>query len=260
MSSKKPSKNRSKNKTKGALYLYAVINGKENKNYGPIGILGKDVYTIYQGDMAAVVSRLKSQRLRPERRHMSAHHKVLTTLVAEQTPMPVAFGMIAQNPTALKKVLSDKQEILKQAYERVRGRLEMVLRVRLETENVYEYFVDHYPDLMAARDQVYGGVGEPGRKDRLELGHFFDEMLSEKRDTLAETVEQSLSETCVEITKNKCRDERDMMDLSCLVDRGTEDQFKSAVMTVEQNFDSEFAFDLKGPWVPHSFVDLQLDI
>ncbi|MCG8638170.1 MAG: GvpL/GvpF family gas vesicle protein [Desulfobacterales bacterium] len=257
-----PGKNKAvvKNKTKAMVYLYAIVNGKGKETYGPIGILDKEVYAVYQGGMAAVVSRLKHQRIRPQRRHMAAHNTVLTTLMADQTPMPVSFGIVAKSPGAVKQMLSDEQKALEAAYERVEDRVEMVVRVRLDVPDIFEYFVFNHPELKAERDRVYGGGGTPGREDKLELGRLFDRLLSHTRDQVTETVEPVLSGASVEILENKCRDERDLMDLSCLVERGNKSRFESAVHKAAESFDESFTFDVKGPWVPHSFVDLQLDI
>lgn len=248
-----------KHKTKAMFYLYAIVNGKGKETYGPIGILDKEVYAVYQGGMAAVVSRLKHQRIRPQRRHMAAHHTVLTTLMADQTPMPVSFGIVAKSPGAVKQMLRDEREALEQAYERVEDRVEMVVRVRLDVPDIFEYFVLTYPELKAERDRVYGG-GTPGREDKLELGRLFDRLLSRTRDQVTAAAEPVLSGASVEILENKCRDERDLMDLSCLVERVNRSRFESAVQQAAESFDESFTFDVKGPWVPHSFVDLQLDI
>jgi len=250
-----------KKKPGKALYLYAIVNGKENKNYGPIGIVGKEVYTIYQGDMAAVVSQLKNQRLRPQRKHMSAHHTVLKTLMADQTPMPVAFGVIAKNQRAVQQVLADEQDVLKQAYERIRDCSEMVLGLRLDVPDIFEYFVDAYPELKSERDRLYGEKKiQPNRDDKLELGRMFDQILAAKRERLTGQIEDHLSGACEELVVNKCRDEHDIADIACLVKKGSEDQFEIRVKKMSDQYRDEYAFTLKGPWVPHSFVDLQLDI
>ncbi|MEH0021880.1 MAG: GvpL/GvpF family gas vesicle protein [Desulfobacter sp.] len=248
-----------KKQRRGMLYLYAVVNGKGKNSYGPIGIAGKEVYTVGDNGLAAVVSRLKTAQIRPQRKHMAAHHQVLTTLMADQTPMPVSFGIVAKGPGAVKRVLADEQDALEQAYDRVRDRVEMVARVRLDTSNVFEYFVGCRPELAAERDRVYAD-GEPARGDKLELGRLFDTILSQTRDQAAERVEQALSGASAEILGNTCRDERDIVDLSCLVDRGGEAAFDAAVMAAAKGFDDNFQFEVKGPWVPHSFVDLELDI
>lgn len=244
----------------GMLYLYAVVNGKGKNSYGPIGIAGKEVYTVGQDKLAAVVSRLKTGRLRPQRKHMAAHHQVLTTLMAHQTPMPVSFGIIAKSPGAVRAVLDREREALELAYERVRDRLEMVVRVRLDRDNVFAYFVECHPELATERDRVYRDGGEPAHGDKLALGRLFDGILSQTRDQAADQVEQALSRASVEIQRNTCRDERDIVDLSCLVDRGGEAVFEDAVMAAAKEYDDNFQFEIKGPWVPHSFVDLELDI
>jgi hypothetical protein len=64
----------------GRHYLYAIVAGDEAHTYPSLGLDGKDVYTISDGRVAAVVSRLNSSKIRPERANLKAHQAVLDGL------------------------------------------------------------------------------------------------------------------------------------------------------------------------------------
>ena len=59
--------------------------------------------------------------------------------------------------------------------------------------------------------------------------------------------------------RNKCRDEREVMNLACLVDRNQVDKFESVVFEAANHFDDNFAFDYNGPWAPHNFVEVDIN-
>ena len=68
-----------KNAQAGGTYLYAVLSGtQESGEVGPIGIGGGEVYYVTAGDLRAAVSRVSRARLRPERKHLLAHHQSIT--------------------------------------------------------------------------------------------------------------------------------------------------------------------------------------
>jgi hypothetical protein len=73
-----------------------------------------------------------------------------------------------------------------------------------------------------------------------------------------ETVSEVLSACCSEIKRNKCGDEREIMNLACLVDRNAVEKLEDGVFKAASLFDDNFAFDYNGPWAPHNFVDLEV--
>jgi len=50
------------------------------------------------------------------------------------------------------------------------------------------------------------------------------------------------------------------MNLACLVDKSQEDRFEQGVMAAARIFDDNFAFDYNGPWAPHNFVKVELEL
>ena len=75
-------------------YFYAVIQTRENREYGEIGIDGARVYLISDDHVAAVVSDFSNGKIRPERRHIAAHQTVLKRLMKEDSPLRISFGVI----------------------------------------------------------------------------------------------------------------------------------------------------------------------
>src|SRR3990170_4801168 len=205
-------------------YLYAVIARGSQENYGPSGISGGVVYTIAKGRVAAVVSDLPNGKIRPERRHLSVHQEVLRRLLEETTPLPVSFGIIAESARAVEKILSTNQMAFLEQLECVTGKVEMGLRVTWDVPNIFEYFVNTHTELRAARDTFLGTHREPTQEDKIEVGRMFDRLLSEDREEYASRVEEILLPACFEIKGNPPKNEREVMNLACLVGRQWDDE------------------------------------
>jgi len=245
---------------RGRTYVYAVITDAQGRTYGDFGIDGRKVYSIPVGRVAAVVSDLSSEKIRPERSRLAAHQEVLKKLMAETTPLPMAFGILAENPEAVRKMLSRNQRALLVQLHRVAGRVEMGLRVTWDVPNIFEYFVNTHPELRLARDRFLGGHREATQEQKIEVGRMFDRLLNEDRDEYTDNVEEILAPHCTEIERNKCRNERELMNLACLVERAAMPQFEGGVFEAAQQFDNNFAFDYNGPWAPHNFVEIDLQL
>lgn len=241
-------------------YLYAVIAGPGDHTYGPIGIDDGPVYSIACGAVAAIVSDTPPGALRPQRRHLAAHQRVLKRIMEDVSPLPMSFGIIADGQDDIRRILARNENTLVEGLQRVRGRLEMGLRVRWDVPNVFEYFVERHENLHTMRDRLFRQGQEPSHEERIELGRLVENLLTDDRAALAEKVETTLRPYCIETKENKTRDEREVLNLACLIERGTEDAFARGVIEAANLFDANYCFDYNGPWAPHNFVDVDLQM
>lgn len=241
-------------------YLYAVVTTNGTRDFGPLGVDNQMVYTLSGGPVSAVVSNVPQKKIRPQRRNLAAHQQVLKRLMAETTPLPMAFGIIADGDKAVADILADHRDLFVAQCQRVSGKMEMGLRVAWDVDNIFDYFINTHPELRAARDTYFSAQCVPSQEDKLELGRLFDQLLREERENLTDQVETTLNAYCHEIKRGKCRSERDVMNLSCLVGREAEDRFEEGVLKAAGKFDNNFTFDYNGPWAPHNFVEIELEI
>jgi hypothetical protein len=245
--------------TKGR-YLYAIVDANAKHDIGTLGIDDQAVYAISDGHLCAVVSNVPNKKMRPQRRNLAAHQQVLKYLMAEKTPLPMAFGIIAEGDKAVKDILVHHRGLFLAQFKRVSGKMEMGLRVSWDVENIFDYFISTHPELRSARDEYFSSQHEPSQEDKLELGRLFDQLLQEDRENFSDDVVQILAAYCHEIKPGKCRNEKDVMNLACLVARGKEGRFEEGVLKAAAKFDNNFVFDFNGPWAPHNFVDVELEI
>lgn len=242
-------------------YVYAIIEGTPRGSYGAIGIEGHPLEFISGHGVTSVISAIDAERIRPERRHLGAHREVLRQLIAnEEAVLPICFGTIAAQPSAVAAMLARNRAVLARQLRRVAGTVEMGLRVVWEVNNIFDYFITINPELRAARDRIFGRHGQPTQDERIELGRTFERILAEERDAHTRTVEQALASCCAEIRRNAPRDEREVMNLACLIRRERQAEFEAAVFEAASHFDNSFAFDFSGPWAPHSFAEMDIKL
>jgi len=246
---------------KNVQYLYAITRDADNRSYGTIGIDGNKVYTLSDGQVSAVISDMgHCERIRPERRHIAAHQEVLKRLMEkETTPLPITFGTVADGPREIKNILAMNRTAFTEQLQRVDGKVEMGLRVTWDVPNIFEYFVNTHQELRSARDTFLGTHREPSQEDKIEVGRMFDHLLQEDREEYASKVEEVLMPSCFEIRRNPPKNEREVMNLACLVGRQeSRTTFEAAIFEAARLFDNNFTFDFNGPWAPHNFVDIEL--
>jgi hypothetical protein len=240
-------------------YVYAIIEGMPRGEYGAGGINGAALEFISGRDATSVVSTIDTDHIRPERRHLAAHREVLRRLIAqEEAVLPICFGTIAAGPDAVRSMLTRNRIALVRQLRRVAGMVEMGLGVAWEVNNIFDYFISIKPELRAARDRVFGRHGQPTQEEQIELGRTFERLLSDERDNHTSTVEQALATCCAEIKRHPARDEREVMNLACLIRRDRQAEFEKGLFQAASHFDNCFAFDYSGPWAPHSFAEMDI--
>jgi hypothetical protein len=245
---------------KGGQYLYAIAALVEDHPYDVAGIDGSPVHSVSNGRVAAVVSDCARQKLRPERAHLAAHKEVLQRLMLESTVLPMAFGIIADDLKAVRRMLTLNQNAFLEQLERVAGKVELGLRVNWDVPNIFEYFIDIHPELRAARDRLLGNQRQPRQEDKIELGQLFDRILNDDREAHSEKLEGALGPCCAEMKRSPPRNVNEVANLKCLVARNGQKQLEDAVFQAARLFDNNYAFDLNGPWAPHNFVELDLKL
>ena len=243
----------------GVKYLFAIVAAEHVRPWNCAGLDGKELSVIVEGPLAAVVGGICGTKVRPERRNLAAHQEVLKELLNHTTPLPMSFGILADNAREVHKILRRNQRAFLEQLRRVAGKVEMGLRVNWDVPNIFEYFVNTHEELRAARDRILGSDRPATQEEKIELGRAFDRLLSEDRDTFADRVERVLSPVCSEIQRGKCRAEQEVMNLACLVIREKQERFGEAVFEAARLFDNSFAFDYNGPWTPHNFVTVALE-
>jgi len=239
-------------------YLFAVVYAAEAPPCAAEGMDGRGISIVAEGRLAAVVSGIGGPKIRPERRNLARHQEVLKQLLASTTPLPMSFGIVAENPEEVQRILRRNKRMFLEQLEHVAGKVEMGLRVTWDVPNIFEYFINTHAELRAARDLVLGADRPATQEEKIELGRTFDRLLSEDRENFTAQVERELTPVCSAIQPSKCRNERELMNLACLVNRADQEDFANAVFGAAQTFDNNFAFDYNGPWAPHNFVEISL--
>jgi len=242
----------------GKKYLYAIVASGESRIYPALGIDGGDVYTIEDGNVAAVVSNSDRSKIRPERAHLASHQAVLRRLMEDTSPLPMAFASIAAGPREIHRILAKNRRAFEQRLQRVEGKVEMGLRVGWDVPNIFEYFVSVHPELRVARDRLVGTRHGFTQEEKIELGRMFDRLLTGDREEHTRKVTRVLTPACAELKASPCRGEREVMKLACLVRRDGQDAFSAAIFEAAKRFDNNFTFDYNGPWAPHNFVEIDM--
>jgi hypothetical protein len=111
------------------IYVYGIIDSQDGLDVSMSGIEGGDVEAVEADGIAAIVTRVGCQKIRPQRANLAVHHKLLHELFQQQAVIPCAFGMIAADEEQLQEVLRANSAELRGQLARFRGKAEMNVSV-----------------------------------------------------------------------------------------------------------------------------------
>lgn len=240
-------------------YIYGIIGASslvEISPDAPVGLNDEPLEIIHIEGVAAVVSPSEISRLRPQRKLLAAHQRVVDWLAQQVGILPVAFGLIADSRQDVEQLLEKHQEVLLEQLALVDGRVEMTLTLSWSSENIFQYFVEKSEDLRQARDKV--ASGQASRDEMIEVGRLFEKLLASERDRHTQTVLEPFNELAVSIDQQPPKQESEIARAAFLIERGDVQQFEKALYEVASKFDEQFSFSFNGPWPPYSFVKLNL--
>lgn len=239
-------------------YVYGVVNPGAPLPPQLTGLYGMPVAAATVDRLAALVSPIEVDSVRPERRHLMAHQGVLTRAASSTDVLPMAFGMISDDENSVRDLLAEHATVLRRELGRIAGRVEMTVRLRWQGEDVFRSFVARYPELRRRRDACFDGQREPSQMELLELGRQFEQLLTREREEKTNLALVMLGQVAVELKNVQPTNERLMFEINCLVNRGAEPKFEAAVEELAGKFSDEFVIEMNGPWPPYNFVNVNL--
>ncbi|MGO8745028.1 MAG: GvpL/GvpF family gas vesicle protein [Thermoguttaceae bacterium] len=241
------------------LYLYGITIA--DHMLCPLsGVGGADVELIAEGSLAAIVSQLAVGKVRPQRANLAAHHRILHDLAEQRPVLPVVFGTITGNEAELRRVLRQNRGALAGLLDRLRGKVEMGLKVYWDLPNVFEYFVATHQELEAMRNRLFRPGRMPTVEEKVELGERFVSLLQQARERHTRRVKEALAAYCVEVRSIDPGEERMILKLACLVEKDRQEQWEEGVRQAAMLFDDHYRFDYNGPWPPYNFADVDLKV
>jgi len=209
------------------------------------------VRVLRQGELTAITSDAPEE-LRPKRRDLLAHQRVLDAAGAGGVVLPMRFGNVAPDDDMVISVLAERAEHFLERLDALEGTAEYNLKANHNEETVLRRVIednDEIRSLAEANRQSGGGSHE----EKVRLGEMVAAAVQEREAADAELVQQELGPAAEEISTGP-QSTSWLANLSFLVDRASAERFLTAVDAFRQQH-PHLELHLNGPLPPYSFVD-----
>ncbi len=231
---------------------------------GARGLGDAPLSLIARGGLAAVVSAFESERVGVTPENALTHNRVNASLLARSTPLPFRFGTLVTEARLL-DFIESRGAALREALERVRGAVEMSVKIIWDLEAVRREAVGPEPGAATAEGEAAeageGATAAEGSgtafllaKQRELLG---GEALRERAEALAGWFGSRLSDLARESRVTVNPKGALVVRAAHLVGRGGVEEYRARVHLLGEERAGSLRFLTSGPWPPYSFGDVR---
>lgn len=218
---------------------------------GGVGDPPRGIRILKQGGLAAVVSDAP-EGLRPKRRELLAHQTVLSEVGAEGCVLPMRFGSVAPDDSAVTGVLAERAEHYEERLRALDGRVEYNIKATHDEEAVLHHVMAQNPEIRALADanrQAGGGSYE----NKIQLGEMVAAAVKGKEAEDATTLERALEPDADAVSVGP-ESTGWLANVSFLVKRDSAEEFLAAVERARRDM-PHLEVRVNGPLPPYSFVE-----
>jgi len=242
------------------LYVSGIVDAGERPALPSGGVGGAtQVHAIAEGPLAAVVSALPEGATPGRREDLEAHERVLSTIVAHATVVPMRFGVVMNDSeTVRERLLRRHSATLQELLEGVRGRVQMSVKAFYAEEAVLREVIATHPEIARRAAEVRDRPDADTRGVKLWLGEMIAAEVARRRDADQQRLLDRLAPVVDDVRVEPPANERVALNAQVLVRRDGREPLDAAVRTLSEEEAGRLAFRYVGPLAPYSFADLSL--
>ena len=235
------------------LYLYCLSDELEaGASLRAAGIAGAAPRVVELGPIKAVVSDVDSHQVKVTKENVLAHERVVDCVMAQTTPLPFRFGSVVK-PDELQKYIASNEDRLRSLLDRVRGAVEMSVKIIWDREIVSRESAARAPVDAGEADGAGPGISFLLAKKVRMAG---EQSLKERADEIAAWLDAGVESLVREkvVTLNPAG--ALVVRAAHLVERFRVADYKERVSALgsERN---DLRFLTSGAWPPYSFTHLR---
>lgn len=245
--------------TEEGKYLYCLIEGNDTRNFGPIGIGGRDdeVTTIsYQG-LSAVISSVSLNKYVVSRETMTRHERVIEEVMKDCAVLPVRFYTVAPTVDEIRSLLKRRYAEFRNLLRYLDNRVELGLKALWkDMEAVFRELAEEDGEVRALQEKIRGASAREVDAAKRALASRMKRLVEEKKAQEGEDLVAPLRRISVDVRLNKTRGDDMMCNAAFLVDKRWEREFDARVDQLTAAHADRVKFIYVGPAPPYSFVNV----
>src|SRR5437764_7581156 len=240
-----------------ACYIYGVVPAdvESSSDAHGVGDPPGQISVVRHGEIAALVSEVKIDAPLGTAEDLTAHQRLLDSVVTEVPVLPIRFGAVVTNADAVKEeFLAPPHDEFLAALKELEGRAEYVVKGRYVEEAVLSEVLSEVPEAQDLRDQLRGQPEDATRNIRIQLGEIINQAIAAKRDADTGTLARAVGPYAVATAVREPTHEQDAVHVAVLMELGRQDELEHTIDDLGREWEGRINLRLLGPLAPYDFV------
>lgn len=241
---------------KTGCYVYGIVPDDvtvEDELRG-VGDPPGSVVVVRSHGIAALVSEidLEDPLGRPD--DLTAHDQVLSAVAGVAPVLPMRFGAVVADPSAVSdELLVPHHDEFAHALRELEGSAQFVVHGRYAEEPVLQRVLTENPDVAALRDAIRGMPEAASRTERIQLGELINQAVSVMRQSDTTALRDAVEPYCRSIANREPSHEFDAFHLAVLVELSRRTEFEDVLEEFARERSGWTRVRLLGPMAPYDF-------
>jgi hypothetical protein len=236
-------------------YVYGIIPAETSLPEGLTGTEGREVSLVEHGDLAAVVSEIRADRPLGTRDDLLAHERVVESVAADTTMVPLRFGAVVTTPAAVvEEMLAPHHDWFADVLAELDGLTEFTVLGTYVRDTVLREVLTEEPEAMRLRESLRDLPEEAGYYDRVRLGELIVKALEAKREVDNAALADALAPHAVAVAPRHAAGEDTAADVAFLVAEDEQPAFEEALDQLGHEWAGRIRLRMIGPLAPYDFV------
>jgi len=241
-------------------YIYCIVNSKQERHFGPIGVGGRrdEVLTIGYEDLSMVVSNHPLTKLVVSRENMITHEKVIEEVMKEfDSVLPVRFGTIASSADEIRNLLDNRRREFQESLKNMERKVELGVKGLWKNMSlIFKEIVEENKDIKKIKESIQKDKNKKNIQAKMEAGKMVAEALLKKKEKESAKITDELKAVAYDYKLNKTLGDEMFMNAAFLVDKGREKEFDNIMDDLDDAHKDRVKFMYSGPFAPYNFVNI----
>jgi hypothetical protein len=243
-------------KTTG-IYVYGIVPAdvEVESNARGIGDPPAAVEVIREGDIAALVSPVRTDEPLGKPDCLQAHARLLDGTASVAPVLPLRFGAVMTDKESVaEELLRKNHDEFAQALNALEGYAEFIVKGRYDEETILREVISESADAQQLREQIAGMSEDAARESRMALGEIVVKALDAKRAADTEAVAKALHDIAKQVNVREPSHELDAVNLAVLAQVDQQADLQAKVDDLAEDWGGRVEVRLMGPLAAYDFV------
>ncbi|WP_280473737.1 GvpL/GvpF family gas vesicle protein [Nocardia asiatica] len=240
-----------------AVYVYGIVPAdvEPEPHATGVGDPPGEVGVVRHGEIAALISRLESDRPLGTPDDLTAHAELLDGSAAVAPVLPLRFGAVMTDAEAVEnELLGANEDEFRSALEQLEGRAQFVIRGRYVEDTILRELLDENAQAAQLRDEIRDKPEDATRNARIALGELINQAIEAKRAEDTRRVVAEIEQFEPLINQREPTHEEEAVHVAVLVELARQEELEEALRRLGEEWDGRVELNLLGPMAAYDFV------